>query len=117
MRRKVAMLVGAAALTGGAHSERRRSDRARSCGARRASSNLHAGREGSLRSSLGPVLRPVSSPGLRPLALLVRLVLNTKAHILHRRRPVAGSPYPVTSSASRPLSGWPYSPVASTKTG
>jgi hypothetical protein len=25
--------------------------------------------------------------------------------------------YPDTSSASRPLSGWPYSPVASTTTG
>jgi hypothetical protein len=24
------------------------------------------------------------------------------------------APYPVTSSARRPLSGWPYSPVAST---
>ena len=49
--------------------------------------------------------------------------------IMRERTPMPGSllrrlpnranpaPYPVTSSASRPLSGWPYSPVASTTTG
>ena len=33
------------------------------------------------------------------------------------KRSRAAVPYPVTSSARRPLSGWPYSPTASTTTG
>jgi hypothetical protein len=34
----------------------------------------------------------------------------------NERKTARASPYPVTSSASRPLNGWPYSPVASTTT-
>ena len=106
MRRKVIMLAGATALTigaviSGADAQIERGPAALSAQAQ----NFTPIEKAACGPHWGRFCGPMASPSLRPLSLLVRPLLSAKAN------------YPVTSSASRPLSGWPYSPVASTTTG
>ena len=118
MRRKVIMFAGAAALTIGAvissaNAQIERGPTALSGQAQ----NFTRVEKAACGPHLGPVLRPVASPGLWPVSLLVRALLTLPVGPRSSRMLAASRPYPITSSARQPLKRWPYSPVASTTTG
>jgi hypothetical protein len=114
MRRNVVMLVGAAALTVGALIS------SADAQIERGPAALADGRKTSRRSIEPPAVRIGAGSAARFItgsaAGGVAGAPRAEGVILQRRWPVAASPYPVTSSASRPLSGCPYSPTASTTT-
>jgi hypothetical protein len=117
MRRKVIRLAGAAALTVGALMSGADAQIERVL--RRSPNRLKTSRRSkkppAVLTGAGSAARFITGCAAAGVAG-ARPAEGVKARGLQTRR-LAASPYPVTSSASRPLSGWPYSPLASTKSG